>query len=136
MKVIGSDLDGVIAIGTIDRQACVPFKLHKYYRSCEYSGFLKDVEDLIIISGRKEHFRKVTEEWLKKNSVSFMSLHMLPNGQFKTREYITQFKAKVINENNLMLYYEDDKLMAEELTRLCPICTVIFISDIQHISNS
>jgi uncharacterized HAD superfamily protein len=117
---VASDLDGIIAIGTIDRKACVPFKLANYYATCQYSGFLKDVPNLIIITGRKEHFRKITEGWLNSHNVAYSKLIMFPNGEWKTREKQTLFKAIEIVANGVDVYYEDDEKIAEELKKKCP----------------
>lgn len=130
-RSVAADLDGVIAIGTIDRKKCIPYHLQEYYGTCKYSGFLKNVPNLIVISGRKEHFRKITEAWLSYNGVNYSKLIMFPNGEWKTREKLIIFKMMEIVGNCIEIYYEDDEKIVEGLKKKCPktvIRTVKFIS--------
>jgi len=44
---------------------------------------------------------KLAEEWLKTNNVGYSVLRMLPNGNWKTKQVIIDFKVSVIKEMNL-----------------------------------
>ena len=44
---------------------------------------LKKDNDIIIVTGRPEHYRKRTEKWLKQQGVRYSRLFMRPNGDHR-----------------------------------------------------
>jgi len=64
MPKIGSDLDGVIAYNSLNKKEYRPFRLHLYYSKCEPTKLSKMPID-VIITGRRECYRKVTQNWLR-----------------------------------------------------------------------
>jgi len=118
-RKVGSDLDGVIAINTLDKTDYRPYKLHQYYSKCiptQYRNMLFDV----IITGRRIHFKKLTIQWLANNRITYKTLIMFPNKIKKSNKSLAEFKAKHINELGITQFYEDDENIAKQLEISCP----------------
>ena len=128
MRKIASDLDGVLARNHLDKADYRPFRLHEYYSCCQPTKLSKIPID-IIITGRKEHFRKVTQNWLEYYGVDYEQLIMFPNKTKKTNRSLAEYKARVINELEITKYYEDDRRIAEYLEDNCPLTKIIFVRD-------
>ena len=77
--IIASDLDGVIAFTSLKLNNYKPFRLREFYNSCTPTKYAQMTFDYII-TGRKEYFRKLTEEWLKDYNVKYGKLVMYPKG--------------------------------------------------------
>jgi len=126
--IVGSDLDGVLSWNPEDVTKYRPFRKHQWYRKClptKYSKFHFNY----VITGRKEHFRKVTLDWLNSNDVKFKYLVMYPNRVKRTNKRLSIFKAYKINELCVTLYLEDDKRIAEFLMDYCPNTEVVLINE-------
>ncbi len=118
-RQVGSDLDGVIAINTLDKTDYRPHRLHHYYSKCiptHYRSVLFDV----IITGRRIHFKKLTIQWLADNGITYKALIMFPNKIKKSNKTLAEFKAKYINELGITQFYEDDENIAKQLKIFCP----------------
>ena len=84
-NLVGSDLDGVLAVNHLDRANYSPFKIHQYYAKCALGPLCRAHMDYII-TGRKECFRKVTEKWLHEHNVHYGQLIMFPIVEKKTNK--------------------------------------------------
>lgn len=120
--VVGSDLDGVIALHLKPKSNYKSLK--QYYQEAILGFVPPDLE--IIITGRRETFRKLTESWLEKYNISYKKLIMYPKGLPKTKRLLAIFKAKQILKHGVSVFYEDDPLIAKYLALRTP-ATVIFI---------
>ncbi len=94
--IVASDLDGVIAFTSLKLNDYKPSRLHEFYNSCTPTKYAQMSFDYII-TGRKEYFRKLTENWLKENNVKYGKLVMYPTGIKKSLDGVYQYKTKVIN---------------------------------------
>ena len=124
--ILGSDMDGVLCWNSLDKALFRPYKLHEYYAKCSATGYAERFW-MYIITGRKEHFRRVTERWLSDNGVEYGSLIMLPNGTKKTNKSLARYKADKINQLGIEIYYEDDLRIANYLIKNCPNVEIIFV---------
>jgi hypothetical protein len=128
--IIASDLDGVIAYTPYKKDDFVPSRLRVFYRSCKptkYSIFNYD----FIITGRKDFYRKLTENWLKENNVSYRKLIMYPTGVRKSLKGVFKYKAEVINKLNVNKYYENHKGIYDYLKRYCKNTDIIFVDGLE-----
>ena len=125
---IGTDMDGVLCWNSLDKALFRPYKLHQYHAQCSATGYAERFW-MYIITGRKEHFRRVTERWLIANGVRYGKLVMFPNKQKKTNRSLAQFKSSVINELGVTKYYEDDTRIAEFLKNHCPNTEIIYVKN-------
>jgi hypothetical protein len=80
-----------------------------------------------IITGRKEFFRKLTENWLNENNVKYGRLVMYPTGVRKSLEGVFKFKAEIINKFNIGKYYENHGEIYRYLKQICPKTEILFI---------
>lgn len=126
-KRCGVDLDGVLCLNFLDRKLYRPHKMNEFYSQGQYTGFASDLP-IVIITARKERYRKTTEEWLRKNDICYSGLIMLPKGVKKNRETCLAHKAKFINELQLDIYFEDSPLMISGLKKLCPKTTIVDVT--------
>jgi uncharacterized HAD superfamily protein len=127
--IIASDLDGVIAYTPYKKDDFVPSRLREFYRSCKptkYSIFNYD----FIITGRKDYYRKITENWLKENNVNYNKLIMYPTGLRKSLEGVFKYKAEIINKLNVNKYYENHKGIYNYLKRNCRNTDIVFVDDL------
>jgi len=114
-EIIASDLDGVIAYNPL-KKFDYPSP-YAYYRACtvvlEHRDFLP--QDVIIITGRKQRYIKVTMEWLLNNKIGFSSIHFLPfSGRIKMSHRM-EWKAEIIDLLSVEKYYEDDTRIVKYL---------------------
>jgi hypothetical protein len=124
--IVASDLDGVIAYTPYKKDDYVPSRLREFYNSCKktkYSLFSYDY----IITGRKDFFRKITENWLKDNNVRYGMLIMYPTGVRKSLEGVFKYKAETINKLNIGKYYENHKGIYNYLKNNCKNTEIIFV---------
>ena len=126
MVKIGSDLDGVIAYNSLNKAEYRPFRLHEYYSKAKPTKFSKMQIDFII-TGRKQHFRKSTQNWLKLHSVKYQQLIMFPNKTKKNNQTLAEYKSRAINKLGITKYYEDDECIAEYLKKTCQNTKIIFV---------
>ena len=126
MMIIASDLDGVIAYTTYKKDDYVPSRLREFYNSCTPTKYAKMSFDYII-TGRKEFFRKLTENWLNENNVRYNILIMYPTGVRKSLDGVFKFKAEIINQFNIGKYYENHEGIYIYLKQNCPNTDILFI---------
>ena len=117
-RKVGSDLDGVIAINTLDKTDYLPYRLHQYYSKCVPTHY-RDFSFDVIITGRRIHFKKLTIQWLANNRITYKTLIMFPNKIKKSNKTLAEFKAKYINALGITQFYEDDENIAEQLKIYC-----------------
>lgn len=127
LKKIGVDLDGVLCLNMNPRKLFRPHRMHEYYSLGQYTGFAKDIP-VVIITARKETFRRTTEEWLHKNDIVYSALIMMQIGIKKNFENCVKLKAKFINELDLDIYYEDDPNILKKLRKLCPKTEIVDVA--------
>jgi uncharacterized HAD superfamily protein len=126
MVKIGTDIDGVIAYNPLNKADYRPFRLHEYYSKAKPTKYSKMPVNYVI-SGRKQHFRKVTQEWLSSNEIKYKELIMFPNKVKKNNQTLAEYKSRAINELGITKYYEDDERIAEYLKKTCQNTKIIFI---------
>ena len=125
--IVGSDLDGTLSWNRENVAKYRPFRKYEWYKKCLPTKYSKYAIDFII-TGRKEHFRKVTLDWLKSNGVQYKELVMYPNKIKRTNRSLAIYKAYKINKLCVTLYLEDDKRIAEFLMDYCPNTEVVLIN--------
>ena len=126
MMIVASDLDGVIAVTSFELNYYKPSRLREFYNSCTPTKYAKMIFDYII-TGRKEYFRKLTENWLKENNVKYGKLVMYPTGIKKSLDGVYQYKTKVINNLGIVKYYENHKGIYNHLKENCMSAEIIFV---------
>jgi len=126
MLKIGTDLDGVIACNSLNVVDYRPFKLHEYYSHCKPTKLSKMPID-VIVTGRKLHFRKLTERWLRLHGVNYKELIMFPNKIKKTNESLAKYKAETINRLGIEVYFEDDQRIGEQMKKICLNTKIILV---------
>jgi hypothetical protein len=124
--IAASDLDGVIAYTNYKKDDYVPSRLRDFYNSCIPTKYAKMSFDYII-TGRKEYFRKLTENWLNENNVKYGRLIMYPTGVRKSLEGVFKFKAEVINKYKIGKYYENHEEIYRYLRQNCLKTKILFI---------
>jgi hypothetical protein len=129
-KRIGTDIDGVIAFSTQNKKNYTPYRLGEYYKTCRKTGNAGNHYDFII-SGRREKFRDITEQWLRDNGISFDKLILFPSKIDKTNQTLSEYKAKHINGEGLKEYREDDPKIAKYLQDHCPNCKIKRVDDLE-----
>lgn len=130
-EIVGSDLDGVIAIPTQERK--------RPNVGLVYSSSVKGIvprNTSVIISSRAEFYRKMTERWLKVNGIEYTFL-VLYNKRIwgkKTRENIIRYKYHNIKKHGCTVYYEDDYKICEALTPLLiDKCEIVYMGDLHQL---
>ena len=126
MMIVASDLDGVIAFTSFKLNDYKPSRLREFYNSCTPTKYAKMSFDYII-TGRKEYFRKLTENWLKENNVKYGKLVMYPTGIRKSLDGVNRYKTKVINNFGIVKYYENHKGIYNHLKENCRNAEIIFV---------
>lgn len=77
--------------------------------------------DIILITGRQEQFRNVTELWLDLNNIPFDELIMCENDyylQVFDHELYIKYKISAYQSNNIHYAFEDDEKLVELLNTL------------------
>ncbi|MDH5721958.1 MAG: polynucleotide kinase [Alphaproteobacteria bacterium] len=74
--------------------------------------------EIIIISGRTEKYRELTEQWFIWNDIPFETLHMRPNGDYRAdhiikEELLERFKS----EGKDILFVVDDRQQVVDMWR-------------------
>ena len=117
-------MDGVLCWNSLDKALFRPYKLHEYYAKCSATGYAERFW-MYIITGRKEHFRRVTERWLSDNGVRYGKLVMFPNKQKKNNRSLARFKAEKIKTFRIGVFYEDDLRIVKYLKMMCQNTLVV-----------
>lgn len=124
--IVASDLDGVIAYTNLKKDDYVPSRLRNFYNSCIPTKYAKMSFDYVI-TGRKEYFRKLTENWLDENNVKYGRLIMYPTRVRKSLGGVFRFKARIINQYDIGKYYENHEGIYIYLKQNCPNTEIIFV---------
>ena len=130
-KVIASDLDGVLAIGT---KRDKPYSKQNKYERLEFEKLRVEMyknspllfipnEPFYIISGRKEKYRDISDAWIKKNNLNVIKSFYL-EGQ-RNRENMIRFKIDKLKEINANIFYEDDPKLIKEIKKQLPNLKII-----------
>jgi len=125
-EIFATDLDGVLAINDLNIAGYRPFRKHEWYKKCLPTKYCKLKWD-VIITGRRQFFRKITTEWLKSNDVQYKELVMFENKIRRNNRTLSIYKAEKINELNVSLYLEDDERIAQFLIDYCPNTEIVFV---------
>jgi hypothetical protein len=73
---------------------------------------------LILVSGRGEEYRKITETWLTWNSIPFERLLMRPRGDFRSDVKIKQeILNQLLNEGREIAFAVDDRSSVVDMWR-------------------
>lgn len=116
IQVSCMDLDGVFCVDPTEEQNDDGPK---------YIEFIKNAKPLLpapkypigaIVTSRLEKYRKETEEWLKKNGITYSQLVMLDVPDKETRQKLglhAIFKAHIYNKVNGVLFVESDDGQAQ-----------------------
>ena len=129
-KIVGSDIDGVLATNENDVRDFRPWRLHQWYSLCEPTERCGKYYDFIV-TGRRIHYQKLTKRWLKENNVECGELVMFPNKTKKTNRSLAEYKAKVINDIGIDVFYEDDVRIFGYLIDNCPDVEIHLIQNIK-----
>ena len=124
--IVASDLDGVIAYTSLKLIDYKPSRLHEFYNSCNPTKYAKMSFDYII-TGRKEYFRKLTENWLKEYNVNYGKLIMYPKEIRKSLDGVYRYKTKVINNLGIGRYFENHIGIYNHLKQNCRNTEIIFV---------
>lgn len=111
------DLDGVL---------CVDPTAHDNDDGPRYEKFLASAKPLFrptvhighIVSARLEKYRRLTEDWLAANNISYGKLHLvdLPSKAERIRQRAhCSHKIRVYRETNASMFYESDPGQAAEI---------------------
>jgi hypothetical protein len=123
---VASDLDGVIAYTPLNKDDYIPSQLREFYKSCKPTKYSILYYDYIV-TGRKEFFRKLTEDWLNKNNVKYGVLVMYPTGVRKSLKGVFEYKAKILNKLKISKYYENHKRIYYYLKENCMNTEIVFV---------
>lgn len=113
--VIGCDIDGVLCEDPpkTEREEI----LEAYYRiAVPYK--IPRMKIAFLATGRREKWRKITEEWLAEHNVEYDKLIMRKKG-----ESIVEAKCRAILENAPHLYYESSPAESKMISLItgCPV---------------
>ena len=64
---------------------------------------------IILVSGRGEEYRQITEEWLERHDVTYHQLVMRPAGDFRPDDEIKSELADQVEKNYRILGVFDDR---------------------------
>lgn len=135
---IGWDLDGCIAQQDTPTICLMKGKTEIeriYYATltpnCHPEYFAGPDDEIVIITGRKDELKDVTEAWCKKWFPKY-KLYITPTVTWTNPadwaswfKEIAKNKSKQINDLDLDVYFEDMPQTVEELRKLCPKCKII-----------
>lgn len=132
-NIYGYDLDGVLAIMS---KRDKPFSKQNGYERREFERIraemyenspllLQPLKPFYIISGRKEKYRNISDNWIKKNKLYPIKTFYLEEG--KNFENILKLKINKIKDNKVTVYYEDDPKLIREIQKALPSLQVVRI---------
>lgn len=120
-KKWATDMDGVLCRDPTKKENDKGERLLKFYQTAD-PRFLFSKPVKYIITSREERFRKVTEEWLLNNHITYEKLIMKPTGVPGGNQSHAEYKASTINNlNNIELYIESDPAQAKIISNLVNI---------------
>ena len=124
--VVGYDLDGVLFRSPegVDRKDYRPIRMAEYYRLQVPTGFMPEGDDFVLITARRNRYRKPTLETLKAFGIvpddfdDENRLFMHPPGGSKSRDTCIAHKADSIEKAGVVVFYEDDEKIASALNTI------------------
>ena len=145
---IGFDIDGVLADINITALRMIDFMPKKHRKEVEFwyyaevkpqlnpELFVGENDEYIVITGRDEDKKEVTERWVKKFCPRYKKLYMtnakvqeLANavGEEVVQWSINQGnkKAEIINKEKLDIFFDDNEDCVNRLRELCPNTKII-----------
>jgi len=145
---IGFDLDGVVTktsialFRTADRLGKEASTDVYNWKFKENKMLLNPIDFMVfeddefyIVTSRTNEAREITEKWVNRYCPHVKKLVMLNDDipdenatQKEIMEWLEQMaksKAKVINEENIEVYFDDSPYIVKKLRKLCPNCKVI-----------
>lgn len=135
------DLDGVLCLDPTDEENDDGENYMKFLRTAK-PLFIPSYAISCLVTSRLEKYRKETEDWLNKNSVSYNELIMLDLPSAKERRELQihgKFKAGVYAEREEQLFIESTWKQAQEIFKITnkPVfCTEndVFIKNLTDIA--
>lgn len=90
---------------TKEMDLCIDAKFHTKRAESIYKRFINEKHDEVyVITSRGEQYRKVTEDWLKKNDVKYKEL-VMTNGESKV-DILRELKIDIMIDDKPELFYE------------------------------
>lgn len=128
--MIGSDIDGVLAYYDPAFRRQNWSHLDQYYSSVKPTVLAQLLANagLILISGRREKFRDVTENWLKLNGICWSEL-LLFGGKEKDRNILGEWKRSMIEKYGISMYFEDDTRIGNIIRTSKHACLVMIVQN-------
>jgi len=86
--------------------------IYALYMMCKFSGY-----NIMVVTGRFERYRSITEEWLKLRGITFKHLYMRPDGDYSP-DY--EIKQRILDEHiadKKVLFAVDDRDRVVEMWR-------------------
>lgn len=116
-----TDMDGVLCRDPSKKENDRGPRLEQFYKTAD-TKFLFTKPVKYVITSREERFRKVTEEWLLKNNITYEKLIMKPTGNPSGNQAHSEYKASMINQMpEIQLYIESDPKQAKVISQLVSI---------------
>lgn len=144
---IGFDVDGTIAIETfesivqttIDNNECINEHIKKmlYFSPSKYFYLMKtllnDNNEIFLITFRWREWQDITLQWIRKNGIQnihkinchFSTLDIRTNSNEEYKVNAINFKTKIINDNQLDIYFDDSKFLVDALIVNCPQTKIV-----------
>jgi len=140
---VGFDLDGTVLSQDLailrmqntadEKEKMIIMKFYCAHRSMNFNplDFLAENDNLLFITGRDKSVEAITKKWASKyfpNAKIIVTKLDAPTGNTKMINWYllqAEAKAKVINDNNVEVYFEDAPEIVDYLRKLCPNCKVI-----------
>ena len=141
---VGFDLDGVLADVSVaewlltgqlenkEMQDIITSFLHDPKLRMHPSELLHEEDDYIIITGRGERYRKITERWLRKYGISPTCLFLTNVGVAQDYPSVDDFfdalalaKAQYIRSECIDIFFEDSPDVVLRLRKLCPKARIV-----------
>lgn len=81
----------------------------------EYVKHKKLGNNIIVITGRSENTRAITEEWLLRKNILYDKLFLCPNSKTGTSQHIVKKEiiSSLLKEFNIIAGYDDNENMKE-----------------------
>jgi hypoxanthine phosphoribosyltransferase len=116
-----TDMDGVLCRDPSKKENDKGPRLEQFYKTAD-TKFLFTKPVGCVITSREDRFRKVTEEWLSQNNITYEKLIMKPTGNPGGNQAHGKYKADILNQlPEIQLYIESDPKQANIISQLVNI---------------
>ena len=129
------DIDGTLALmngrNPYDDEQCINDKLNYYVNDILYDYLAKGFS-IILLSGRQEKAREVTEKWLRKHLIKYKSLHMRASGDTRKDSIVKkELYEKHIKNKYYVSFWLDDRNQVVDMVRkeLGLLCLQVYYGD-------